>query len=174
MSARLISRGWVAVLIGVWCAVPLAVVRAAGQDLGTEAQRESGRNLYRTYCAQCHGEKGDGEGYATPHVLPKPRNFTTGKFKVRSTPTGALPTHQDLVNVIRRGMPYTSMPAWPNLTDQQLSDLAYFIKTFSPEFSNVDNTPQPVPLPSAPRWRSNRDVRRSRRARGGGRTRSSG
>ncbi len=125
-------------------------MRAQGPDVGTEAQRESGKKLYLKYCSQCHGEKGDGEGYATPHLLPRPRNFTTGKFKVRTTPTGALPTHQDLVNIIRRGMPYTSMPAWPDLADQEVSNLAYFIKTFSPDFSNPENVPQPVPLPSAP------------------------
>ena len=123
----------------------------AGPDVGTEAQRESGKKLYLKNCSQCHGEKGDGEGYAAPHLRPRPRNFTTGKFKVRTTPNGALPTHQDLVNIIRRGMPYTSMPAWPNFSDQEVSDLAYFITTFSPDFSNPENVPQPVPLPSAPR-----------------------
>ena len=90
------------------------------------------------------------QGYATPHLYPRPRDFTTGKFKVRTTPNGALPTHQDLVNIIRRGMPYTSMPAWPDLSDQEVSDLAYFIKTFSPDFSNAESVPQPVELPSAP------------------------
>ncbi len=125
-------------------------VRAAAQDVGTDAQRESGKKLYDKYCSQCHGDKGDGEGYATPHLYPKPRNFTTGKYKVRTTPTGALPTHQDLVNIIRRGMPYTSMPAWPNLTDQEVSDLAHFLTTFSSEFANKENVPQPVPLPAAP------------------------
>jgi mono/diheme cytochrome c family protein len=128
----------------------MRVVRAQGVDLGTEAQRESGKRIYLKDCSQCHGEKGDGEGYATPHLLPKPRNFTAGKFKVRSTPTGALPTHQDLVRIIRRGMPYTSMPAWPNLTDQDVSNLAYFIKSFSPDFANPEIVPKPVPLPSAP------------------------
>ena len=119
----------------------------------TSGPRRSGsraRTLYLKYCSQCHGEKGDGEGYATPHLRPRPRDFTTGKFKVRTTPNGALPTHQDLVNIIRRGMPYTSMPAWPTLSDQEVSDLAYFITTFSPDFSNPENVPQPVPLPSAP------------------------
>ena len=111
---------------------------------------QSGQQLYQKYCAQCHGDKGDGEGYATPHLLPKPRDFTTGKFKVRSTPTGALPTHQDLVNIIRRGMPYTSMPAWPDFTDQEVSDLAYYIKSFSADFANPEAVPKPVPLPSAP------------------------
>ena len=47
-------------------------------------------------------------------------------------------------------MPYTSMPAWPNLSDQQVTDLAYYITTFSPNFSNKGNVPKPIDLPSAP------------------------
>ena len=139
---HLMSRACLAVLIGG--SVPRRRVRCApaAPDIGTEAQRESGKKLYLKNCSQCHGEKGDGEGYAAPHLRPRPRNFTTGKFKVRTTPNGALPTHQDLVNIIRRGMPYTSMPAWPNLADQEVSDLAYFITTFSPEFSNPENVPR--------------------------------
>jgi mono/diheme cytochrome c family protein len=125
-------------------------VRAQAPDVGTEAQRESGKALYNKYCSQCHGEKGDGEGYATPHLYPRPRNFTTGKFKVRTTPNGALPTHQDLVNIIRRGMPYTSMPAWPTLADQEVSDIAHFITTFSADFANAENIPKPMEFPSAP------------------------
>jgi mono/diheme cytochrome c family protein len=147
------SIGWraLAVLVASLSAVATGSVRATAQDVGTEAQRESGRRLYLKYCSQCHGEQGDGAGYATPHLYPRPRDFRTGKFKVRTTPSGALPTHQDLVEIIRRGMPYTSMPAWPGLSDQELSDLAYFIKTFSADFSNPAYAAEPVPLPSAPR-----------------------
>jgi mono/diheme cytochrome c family protein len=123
---------------------------AQGPDLGTDAQRESGKTLYAKYCVQCHGEKGDGEGYATQHLFPRPRDFTTGKFKVRTTPNGALPTHQDLINIIRRGMPYTSMPAWPELSDSEVSDLAHYLKTFSPDFAVAENVPKPMELPSGP------------------------
>jgi mono/diheme cytochrome c family protein len=137
-------------LIASVCVALVVSVRVSAQDVGTEAQRESGKKLYLKNCSQCHGEKGDGEGYAAPHLLPRPRNFTTGKFKIRTTPNGALPTHQDLVNIIRRGMPYTSMPPWPKFSDGEVSDLAYFITTFSPDFSNKERVPQPVPLPSAP------------------------
>ena len=126
-------------------------IRAQAPDLGTEAERESGKRLYLKYCSQCHGDKGDGEGYATPHLSPRPRDFTTGKFKVRTTPNGALPTHEDLVNIIRRGMPYTSMPAWPELSNQEVSDLAHYIKTFSADFANPERVAKPVDLPSAPR-----------------------
>ena len=150
MSARHLIPAALAVLIATTYAVPTGPARAQGPDLGTEAQRASGKQLYGKYCSQCHGDNGDGEGYATPHLLPKPRNFTTGKFKVRSTPTGALPTHQDLVTIIRRGMPYTSMPGWPEFTDQQVSDLAYYVKSFSSDFSNPETVPKQVPLPAAP------------------------
>jgi len=149
-SCQIGPRARLAILIVSLAAAPTGSVRVAAQDVGTEAQRESGRTLYVKYCAQCHGEKGDGDGYAAPHLDPKPRDFTRGMYKVRSTPSGALPTHQDLVDVIRRGMPYTSMPAWPNLADREVSDLAYFLTTFSPEFSHAASVPQPVPLPSAP------------------------
>src|SRR6476620_1165322 len=150
MSSRLISRAAIAVLIGSLYGEPFGSDRVAAQEVGTDAQRESGKNLYVKYCAQCHGEKGDGEGYATSHLSPRPRNFTSGKFKVRTTPNGALPTHQDLVNIIRRGMPYTSMPAWPTRTDQQMSDLAYYITTPSPSCSNKELVPQPMQVPGAP------------------------
>lgn len=155
MTSRLIgprsslATGLAVLTASLWAALA-GSARLEAQDVGTEAQRESGKRLYLKYCAQCHGENGNGEGYATPHLSPRPRDFTQGKFKVRTTPTGALPTHEDLVNIIRRGMPYTSMPAWPNLSDQDVSDLAYFVTTFSADFSNPEIVPEPVPLPSAP------------------------
>ena len=149
IGLRSLRTAGFAVLITL-CGGPAGPSRTAAQDLGSDAQREAGKALYMKFCAQCHGEKGDGEGYATPHLFPRPRNFTTGKFKVRTTPNGALPTHQDLVNIIKVGMPYTSMPPWPGLSDEELSNLAYFVKTFSGDFANADNVPKPVELPGAP------------------------
>jgi cytochrome c len=140
-----------AALVYAWSVGSMATpLRAQGPDIGTDAQRESGKALYLKNCSQCHGEKGDGVGYATPHLYPRPRDFTSGRFKVRTTANGALPTHQDLINIIRRGMPYTSMPAWPDLSDQEVSDLAYFLTTFSPDFTNPERAAQPVELPSGP------------------------
>jgi mono/diheme cytochrome c family protein len=151
MRPRLLSRACCAALVA-WLCAGMGSVRPQGQgpDVGTEAQRESGKNLYLKYCSQCHGDKGDAAGYATPHLLPRPRDFTQGKFKVRTTPSGALPSHQDLVNIIRLGMPYTSMPAWPDLSDGEVSDLAYFLTTFSADFSNPERVPPPMELPGAP------------------------
>ena len=89
MRAHFLSRGSAFVLVALACLLPLrSTTKAQAPDVGTEAQRAAGKQLYEKYCVQCHGEKGDGEGDATPHLFPRPRNFTTGKFKVRSTPTG--------------------------------------------------------------------------------------
>jgi len=123
---------------------------AVEPDLGTEQQREAGRVLYEKYCSQCHGDDGDGEGYATGRVKPAPRDFTSGKFKFRTTPSGMMPTTQDLLDVIRDGLPYTSMPGWPNLNDQQTRNLVYYVKTFSEDFADENKLAEPIDIPSPP------------------------
>ncbi len=125
-------------------------VAAPPPDVGNDAQRQAGKALYDKHCSQCHGDKGDGLGVAAPFVLPKPRDFTVGKFKIRTTPSGSLPTTQDLKNIIRSGMPYTAMPAWPQFNDQQLTEITYYVKSFSPDFANPERQPEPIQIPSAP------------------------
>ena len=127
-------------------------VAAAAPDLGSDADRKAGEVLYKRLCAQCHGDTGDGDGYAAQHLMPRPRNFTTGKFKIRTTPSGALPTTDDLKHIIKMGMPYTSMPPWPELTAEELKQLAYYIKSFSPDFANPDLNAAPLEFPKAPKY----------------------
>jgi mono/diheme cytochrome c family protein len=127
-----------------------ATALAAAPDLGTEQQREAGKKLYGGNCAQCHGDKGDGQGIATPFVLPRPRDFTAGKFKIRTTPSGALPTDEDLRSIIRAGMPYTAMPAWPNFSDEQVKDLIYTIKSFAADFAKPERQVEPIQIPAPP------------------------
>jgi mono/diheme cytochrome c family protein len=127
-----------------------ARVAAAAPELGTDAERQAGARLYEKNCAQCHGEKGDGKGVAAPFVLPKPRDFTSGKFKIRTTPSGSLPTDEDLARIIRVGMPYTAMPAWRDFSDADVRNLVYYVKSLSPEFANPGRQPKPIDVPSAP------------------------
>jgi len=96
----------------------------------------AGKELYFRYCWGCHGPKGDGNGENAPYLNVPPRNFVAATFKCRSTPTGTLPTDEDLFNSIKRGLTNTNMPSWAALTDQQRADLVAFIKTFSPRWQN--------------------------------------
>ena len=124
---------------------------SAGEpDLGTEKQQTQGKKLYEKYCSQCHGEEGDGKGVAARVFDPAPRDFTAGQFKIRTTETGELPDHQDLKSIIIRGMPYTGMPAWPELKDQEVNDLVYYIKTFNEDFSDEEMIMDPLPMPKPP------------------------
>src|SRR6266542_2523803 len=71
------------------------------QEMGTESHigkltghARAGEPHYRRFCVGCHGVLGDGEGDNAMWIDPKPRNFTLGIFKCRSTPTGTLPTDE--------------------------------------------------------------------------------
>ena len=134
----------------VLLAVSAALAAPAVAQTPQEAQKTPGGPLYQKLCSQCHGEKGDGQGVAAPRLLPRPRDFTAGKFKIRHTPSGALPTDEDLEHIIRVGMPYTSMPAWKHLSDGQIKELVAAVKSFSPDFANKEKAPKPVEIPKAP------------------------
>lgn len=96
-----------------------------------------GKELYLKSCSQCHGEAGDGKGPAAERLFPKPRDFTTGAYKIRTTPNGEIPTDEDLSRAISEGLPGSTMPAWKNAyTRGQIEDLAAYIKKFSDRFSS--------------------------------------
>jgi len=109
----------------------------------------AGKPLYYRYCWGCHGFRGDGNGENGPYLNILPRNFVSATFKCRSTPTGTLPTDDDLFNSITRGFYATYMPSWVTLTNQQRADLVAFIKTFSPRWKN-EKAGEPIKVPAEP------------------------
>ena len=110
---------------------------------------DAGKPLYFRYCWGCHGVRGDGNGENAPYLNIMPRNFVAATFKCRSTPTGTLPTDEDLANSIQRGLVNSNMPSWSALTGQQRADLVAFIKTFSPRW-NSDKAGDPIHVPAEP------------------------
>jgi mono/diheme cytochrome c family protein len=109
----------------------------------------SGRLLYDRYCAGCHGTMGNGAGPAAPMLLTKPRDFTKGVFKFRSTPAGTLPTDADLFRTITRGVNRTSMPEWVLLPDRERWALVAVVKSFYPDWA-AQGAGTPIPIEAAP------------------------
>lgn len=106
----------------------------------------AGRRIYEMRCAVCHGEKGDGKGSRAGELLTLPRDFTTGVYKFRSTPSGSLPTDEDIYALINRGLRGTGMLPWPGLTRDERWAVTYYIKTFSERFEEEDiDIPVAVP-----------------------------
>src|SRR5881296_2678220 len=74
-----------------------------GADIGSD--RPLGERVYARRCAVCHGPDGRGNGPAAPSMIPRPRDFTLGQFKYKSTAAGQPPTEADLMHVVATGLP---------------------------------------------------------------------
>jgi len=95
-----------------------------------------GKRVYDTRCVECHGKTGIGDGPAAPMLMPRPRDFTAGRYKLRSTETGSIPTDEDLLRTVRQGVYGSAMPAWEKLlSDAEIQDVVVYIKTLSPRFT---------------------------------------
>jgi len=116
---------------------------AAPTDAGT---LQRGQALYAAKCAVCHGPEGKGDGPAAFVLFPRPRDFTSGKFKIRSTMT--VPTDADLFRVLSEGIPGTSMPAWSHLPEADRWALVAYVKKLAGLLDQPP--PEPVSIPEPP------------------------
>ena len=108
---------------------------------------EKGKVVYEQSCAHCHGTEGRGDGSAAENLLPKPRDFTRGLYKIRSTESGQLPTDQDLFDIITIGMPGSSMPGWEtSLSADERWEVVAYIKTFYDGFKESEAPPREISL----------------------------
>ncbi len=147
------------IALGVW---EMAPAGAADTPKGpkpemTDELIEQGRVIYFARCSFCHGLLGDGEGPAAPYLDPRPRDFTLGTFKFRTTQSGELPTDEDLFRTVSRGLTGTGMQAFDDdlikngLSEAERWAVIAYIKTFAPEFDDEEFDPYKmlVSLPAA-------------------------
>ncbi|MCK6552792.1 cytochrome c, partial [Myxococcota bacterium] len=105
-------------------------------------------------CAVCHGAGGAGDGPAARFLRPRPRDFVEASYRVRSTPTGSLPTPEDLFCSITRGVPGTSMPPWSGLSGVDRWALVAHLESLSPRFAEegagtpITTSPPPPSTPA--------------------------
>lgn len=104
------------------------VATAAVTPTETPGREVNGPTLYQQHCAGCHGANGDGNGPASVWLYPRPRNFGAGLFKIQSTPAGFLPTDDDLLRSITRGLPGSSMPSFGYLDEASRRALVQQVK----------------------------------------------
>lgn len=116
----------------------------------TEDIAAHGKHVFEEHCVGCHGVKGDGNGAAATFLFPRPRDFTLGAFKFRTTPSGSLPTDGDLFRTITRGVRWTAMPTWHEVPESERLAVVQFIKTFSDRWK-TDKPELAIPIPDAPK-----------------------
>jgi len=126
--------------------VYVAVAIAAMATTKFHAQPSHGKQVYDAHCAECHGESGAGDGPSAAFLNPRPRDFTSGKYKIRTTETGSVPTDADLLQSVKQGLYGTAMPGWDRvLSETDITDVVGYIKTLSPQFQST----QPIPIAAA-------------------------
>ncbi len=107
---------------------------------GADKAVNLGKTVFETHCAMCHGLKGDGKGAggamrwsekSSQLLNVQARDFTIGVFKFRSTATGCLPTNDDLMNIVKDGIPKSFMSSYNALSQEEKVAVVEYIKTFS-------------------------------------------
>lgn len=111
---------------------------------------QRGHLVYGKYCVGCHGEYGDGHGPASPRLLTRPRDFTSGIYKFRSTDPGSLPLESDLDRTIVRGLARVSMPSFRLMPAGERLAVIEYIKTFYPRWEDEKDQRRIVPIPHRP------------------------
>ena len=137
------------------------VIPSASPDLILQ-----GREVYLKNCVPCHGPSGDGRGEMGLTVKPRPRDFRAAVFKFRSTPSGFLPTDDDLARTIRSGLTGTAMPTFQTLRDSEVRSVTAYVKSFSSRWRKAENYAAPLPLPAQPGWFDDADEFDQRAAKG--------
>lgn len=101
-----------------------------GDDM--PAARPLGERVYARRCATCHGPDGRGNGPAAPSLIPRPRDFTLGLFKYKTSERNQAPTDADLRRVVTNGLAASAMPAFSDLlNDDELNAVIAEVKKFA-------------------------------------------
>lgn len=110
-----------------------------------------GKQVFEKNCSVCHGITGDGAGTEARRFFTRPPDLRRAIFKFRSTPSGSLPTDQDLERTIRRGLPGSGMIAQDHLTGGEIEDVIVYLKTLSSRWREASpETPLTITRPKDP------------------------
>lgn len=106
-----------------------AVATVLAPTAAGAADADNGKQLYRAFCAQCHGLDGTGKGVNAATMDVEPRDHTD------SREMGAR-TDADLFKAIKEGGPAINksvlMPNWDaTLTDAQIHDVVAYLRVLS-------------------------------------------
>ena len=86
---------------------------------------QNGKILFDKHCANCHGEKGTGDGPDTQFLLVQPANFLSLESRSK--------TDWELMNVITYGAVFSPMHGWSErLTEEERWDVLRYIRILAP------------------------------------------
>jgi mono/diheme cytochrome c family protein len=73
-------------------------------------------------------------------------------FKFRTTPFGSLPTEDDLRHTIKNGLTGTAMGMFSQLTEEDVTNVIEYVKSFSRRWRKAENYAEPMTFSAKPEW----------------------
>ena len=108
-------------------------------QIQSQVAKMTAEEIYQSQCAICHGKKGAGDGPTAEFLYPRPRDFTLGMFKYKTSPGELPPRDEDLFHSIKYGLNGTAMLSWKTiLNDEQINSLIPVIKSFDISYTWVE------------------------------------
>lgn len=99
-----------------------STVQAAQETQSSLGNSSSGKRVFGTYCVNCHGQSGKGDGPIGQSLVPPAANLTLLGKK----------SDKEILRIIRKGRPGTAMPSWKNdLSSQEILDVLAYIRTLA-------------------------------------------
>jgi cytochrome c oxidase cbb3-type subunit 2 len=104
---------------------------AAGNVWEREKREERAERIYGWNCMPCHGAEGKGNGPVALRLGLRPRDFTRGAFKLKTSAPGEMPFDEDIARTILSGFPQGAMPAFRDFSTEELWGLVDYVKSLS-------------------------------------------
>ena len=108
------------------------------RPVGLSRLEETGKRLYVSICAYCHGVGGDGFGLNAPNLAVPPRDHTDATYMTSRT-------NEQLFAVIKYGGALQGksalMPPWGGrLSDREIAALVAYLRSLSKTAEKDENT----------------------------------
>lgn len=81
---------------------------------------DNGRQVYVAACLTCHGEQGRSDTEVARNLTPRPTDLQEERLRL------TLSAYQ-VFNLVTFGVPGTSMPCFPTLTEEERWDVAFYV-----------------------------------------------
>ena len=129
--AQVLWHGVPGTAMPAWRDIPVADLTALATYVKAFAVEESiappdqnqlatGEQVYQNNCAQCHGDAGDGQGFAVSQLAIAPTDFTSQR-----------PSLGESVRVLNNGIEGSSMAPWTDrLSESEILAVSYYLRQF--------------------------------------------
>lgn len=109
-----------------WAEVPVDPAPEVTFELLERVER-----IYGWNCMPCHGPEGKGDGPVADRLALRPRDYTRGLFKFKTSGDGEMPFDDDLYRTVTAGVAASGMPSFATFEPAERWALVAYVKSLA-------------------------------------------